>query len=280
MIVATNPVWALTASALSEVNAAIAAAVAGFAQSVSAAREFPLPVQMVGRSAVVSIAGPMLNGPSWLAGWGFAVTGDITRAVQQAAADSAVSEIILRINSPGGSVSGLASLSDAVGQAARMKSVRTGVDGMMASAALHVGVQARSVSAGRGDMIGSIGTYAVLYDSSKAYEQAGVRPILVSSGGLKGQGGDGLPISDELIADTQRIVDHYSNDFKSAVASGRRLTMEQVNALATGQVWIGAAAQASGLIDSIETFDRLMSNSQAQQAQQQRNRARLALIEI
>jgi len=283
MIIAANRVWALASPAIGEVNAAITQLTTGWANaSVQAAgRDVPLPLQMVGRTAVVSISGPMLQGPSWLSFYGFAVTGDIRRAVQQAAADSNVSEIMLRINSPGGSVSGIADLSDAVSAASRLKSVRAGVDGMMASAALHVGVQARTVSAGRGDIVGSIGTYAVLYDDSKLFEEHGIKAILVSSGGLKGQGqAAGLPITDEVIAETQRLVDHYTSEFVQAVATGRRLSAEQAKALATGQVWIGAEARTVGLIDAVQPFDSALAASQAQQAQMQRNRAALALADL
>lgn len=281
MIIATNPVWALAASAIGDVNAMLGEMHRLFASRMpDAARESPLPMAMAGRSAVISINGPMVSGPSWLSAYGYAVTGDIKRAVQIAAADSAVTEIVLRINSPGGSVSGLADLSDAVAAAGRSKPVRAGVEGMMASAALHVGVQARSVSAGRGDMVGSIGTYAVLYDYSAAAEKQGVKPILVSSGGLKGQGVPGLPISDELIVETQRIVDLYTSDFVAAVAMGRRMTVDQVKALATGQVWIGPEAKAAGLIDTVEGFDSMLAAGQQQQAQMQRNRQLLQLAEL
>ncbi len=209
MIIATNPVWALAGSAIADVNAMLAESVRLFAlQAPNAAREIALPMRMAGRTAVVSITGPMLNGPSWLAEYGYAVTGDIKRAVQVAAADAQVADIVLRINSPGGSVAGLSDLTDVVATAARAKPVRTSVEGMMASAALQVGAQARSVSAGRGDMVGSIGVYAVLYDMSALYQEAGIKPILVSSGALKGQGAAGLPITDVMVADTQRIVDH------------------------------------------------------------------------
>lgn len=279
IIVGMNPVWALADCARGELSAALQRIVA-VTDAQMAERTIPLPVRMFGKTAVVSISGPMINGPSWLSLYGFAVTGDIRAAVSQAAADRGVSEIVLRINSPGGSVSGVSGLSDAVAEAARIKPVRTGVDGMMASAALQVGVQARSVSAGRGDMIGSIGTYAVLYDTSALYEEAGVKPILVSSGGLKGQGVDGLPISDELIADTQRIVDAYTGEFKAAVASGRRMSAEQVSAVATGQVWLAADAQRMGLIDSVESFERAMQSAQQRTAQMQNNRARVALIDL
>lgn len=279
IILATNPVWAVADSARNELSAALQRVMA-ITDVQMAERSIPLPVRMVGKTAVVSISGPMINGPSWLSLYGFAVTGDIRAAVANAAADRAVTDIVLRINSPGGSVSGVSGLSDAVAEAARIKPVRTGVDGMMASAALQVGVQARSVSAGRGDMIGSIGTYAVLYDTSEAYEQAGIKPILVSSGGLKGQGVDGLPITEELIADTQRIVDAYTNEFKASVATGRRLSGEQVSAVATGQVWLAADAQRLGLIDSVESFDRAMQVAQQRTAQMQRNQARLRLAEI
>lgn len=244
-----------------------------------AAKEPGLPIQMVGNSAVISISGYMIDGPSWLADYGFAVTRDITKAVDIAARDRSVSEIILLPKSPGGSTSGMADLGDSIAGAARIKPVRAAVQGMAASAAYYAIASATRISAGRMDIVGSIGTYAVLYDTSKAMEQEGIKPVLVSSGGVKGAGADGV-ITDDVVASMQRMIDSITNDFKQTVSLGRKLSFQQAEALATGEIWNGTEALTLGLIDTVETASAVIDRTRTNATQIQIARAQLELARV
>ena len=244
-----------------------------------AAKDPGLPIQMVGNSAVISISGYMIDGPSWLADYGFAVTRDITKAVDIAARDRSVSEIILLPKSPGGSTSGMADLGDSIARAAGIKPVRAAVQGMAASAAYYAIASATRISAGRMDIVGSIGTYAVLYDTSKAMEQEGIKPVLVSSGGVKGAGADGV-ITPAVVESMQRMIDSITNDFKQTVSLGRKLSFQQAEALATGEIWSGAEALTLGLIDTVETAGAVIDRTRINATQIQIARAQLELARV
>lgn len=269
-----NLLW----SVLPGEHAGISAALVAAAQ-VKGAKSPGLPVQMVGSSAVVSINGYMIDGPSWLADYGFAVTRDIIKAVDIAANDRSVAEIILLTKSPGGSTSGMADLGDAIARATAIKPTRGAVQGLAASAAYYAIANATRISAGRMDVVGSIGTYAVLLDTSEADKMAGYKPILVTSGGVKGAGADGV-VTPELINSMQKMVDSLTNDFVGTVAAGRKLSFQQAQALATGEIWTGTEAMTNGLIDTIETATALIERVNANANQMQIARAQLEVARI
>jgi signal peptide peptidase SppA len=199
--------------------------------------------------ARIAIAGPMMKHvPSMAEALGLEATStlEVRELVEAADADESVTEIHLMIDSPGGSVSGVSELADAV--AAASKPVKAFVTGSAASAAYWVASQADSITAGKTSQVGSIGTVLVLHDTSAAAEAEGVKVHVISSHELKGIGVDGAPLTDTQRAEVQRMIDSLTAVFVDAVASGRGVDRKTAEAWATGQVWIGAEAQARGLV--------------------------------
>lgn len=226
-----------------------------------------LPLQIVGSTAVVSIKGPMVKSlPPLIAEFcpnSMAVTTRIENAIDAALSDNKISEIVLWIDSPGGSVDGTVELADAIQEAASQKRIVAQVDGMAASAAYWVASQANEIVASRSSLVGSIGVFAVLYDQSEQYEREGIKVIPVTTGTYKGAGIAGTKISKEIVADQQRIVDGYFQEFKNAVLRGRvGLTADQVDAVADGRVFIaGTEGLAQGLVDRIGTMKSTLRES-------------------
>jgi len=192
--------------------------------------------------------------------WGWASVSAARRVIDQAARDPEVSGIMMVIDSPGGSVDGLAELGDAVFAARKVKPVIAQIDGMAASAAYYVASQATAIYSHRMDMIGSIGTYMLLYDMSKMAEQQGVEAVLIATGDYKGAGSPGTEITTEQRADFQRIVDAFFADFTAVVDRGRGAKINGLAGLADGRVFMAAEAQASGLIDGVQTFEETISS--------------------
>jgi signal peptide peptidase SppA len=206
--------------------------------------------------AEVKVEGVLLPSvPAWMRDFGLRVTGydEITAALEKHAANPRVSEIVLNIDSPGGTVQGVYGAALAVRTAAGSKTVTAWCDGTCASAAYWLASGASHIYASPTARIGSIGVYQAWYDVSENLKKAGVRPVVVRSGAVKGMGIDG--ITDEQLATEQENVDSLAALFHNAVAVGRGLTMDRVAALATGQTWIGARAQSEGLTDkTLETY--------------------------
>jgi signal peptide peptidase SppA len=206
--------------------------------------------------AVVKVEGVLLpTAPEWMREFGLRVTGydEITREMEAHAKDGRVSEIVLNIDSPGGTVQGVASAARAIREAAAAKTVTAWCDGTCASGAYWLASGASRIFANTTARIGSIGVYQAFYDQTERLTKAGIKPVVIRSGMVKGMGIDA--ITEEQIAAEQGNIDALASLFVEAVADGRGLSVERVNALATGQTWIGARAQAEGLTDkTLETY--------------------------
>ncbi len=133
-----------------------------------AAAEAPLPFELKDGVAHVRVAGTMIRGsiPWWMRG--AVSTSRLLEHVQVAADDKRVRSILLRIESPGGSASGIGELADAVFAARQQKPVHAHIDTIGASAAYWVASQASRVTAEPTAEIGSIGAYRPITDSSAA----------------------------------------------------------------------------------------------------------------
>jgi len=207
--------------------------------------------------ARIPISGQMAKGDSSFGGQSSVRS---RRAVRLAAQDEAVSSILLHIDSPGGTVAGTGDLAADVRNADKIKPVYTYFEDLGASAAYWVGSQGRKVYANPTAEIGSIGTMTYLEDTSGAYEKAGIKVHLVSTGKYKGAWVDGLEVSDDYIKTVQTEIDDLNEHFLAGVLAGRKnLTREQLMGIADGRVFIADKAKQIGLIDEVSTLDAVMA---------------------
>lgn len=177
------------------------------------------------------------------------------RVVRAMAADEKVKGVLMRIDSPGGSVSGTDDLADDVAALAKVKPVTAFIEDLGASGAYYVASQATRIMAGPGALVGSIGTYSVVYDYSQAAAREGIKVMVIRAGKFKGAGITGTEITDEQKAEMQRVIDSINNQFVNRVASGRKMKREDAEAVADGRVHIAADALTLKLIDAIGTLD-------------------------
>ena len=230
------------------------------ARDLAAQTPEPAPYRMLpGGVAAIDIRGAMSKYPtsvqSILGGTSSLLTRD---AVRQATRDKAVKAILLNVDSPGGTVAGTGDLAEAVAAAAKVKPVHARVEDLGASAALHAISGATRISANASAWVGSIGSFAVLRDTSAQAAAQGVKYQVVSSGGVKGAAVEGLPISEEALAEKQRIVDTVTEQFVSAISRGRGIPITRARELADGRVHAAKDAKALGLIDAVETDDQAL----------------------
>lgn len=180
-------------------------------------------------------------------------------ALQAALADEEVRAILLLIDSPGGEVSGVQELGDAVFAARAVKPVVAHISDLGASAAYWVASQADRITANRSAMVGSIGVYTVMEDWSEAYAEAGVQVHLLTSGPYKGAGVEGTPISEAQLKPVQEEIDALATMFRDTVKRGRAISEDRMTGLATGRVWLAPQAQALGLIDEVCNSDEALA---------------------
>lgn len=233
-----------------------------------------------GGVATIDINGPLTKYQnSFQSLFGGTATVRARQALREASRDPDVRGIFLRIDSPGGTVAGTADLADEVARADKRKPVYAYFEDLAASGALWVGVQARKVFANEGALVGSIGVLSTLIDSSEAAGRQGIKVRVVSTAPLKGAKSAGVPITEAVIAEEQRVIDSIGDLFVAAVADGRGITPEQARALATGQVWIASEAKGLGLVDEIATLEEAQRALMEESMKEEDAKAALAAAE-
>lgn len=214
-----------------------------------------------GNVAIIEIVGPMQKQD----GWSMDGTSTILtrRAVRQAITDPAVDSILLLVDTPGGQVSGLHDLAMDVRRAAIQKPVYAYCEDICASAGYYVASQANFVYAGPTAMVGSIGTYAVVWDSSAMFADAGVTVHVIKDGDQKGAFTPGTEVTAEQLASYQEVVDFYSAQFRKVVSDTRSDALggplQKGVSPAGGMVFMGAEARRVGLVDKITTLDNTLA---------------------
>ena len=118
-----------------------------------------------------------------------------------------------------------------------------------------VASQARFISAGETAEVGSIGTVAVVEDTSEQFAAEGIVVHVISTGEFKGAFVDGVEVTPEHLAYLQERVDEINQHFLKGVSKGRKMSMAQVGKVADGRVFGAAKSQELGLIDKVQRLD-------------------------
>lgn len=216
--------------------------------------------------AIIDIRG-VINKRWSYPGWAINVF-DIQDAIARAVEDRSITAILLRVDSPGGSVDGLAEAGDAIFEARQSKNVIAQITGMGASAAYYLASQANAIYAQRMDLIGSIGVRMLIYDWSRLFANAGVRAIPIDTGKYKSAGAMGTELTTVQQDYLQRLVDDFFADFLDVVARGRGLSVEKIRQSADGRVFSAPAAVERGLIDGVRTFESTLAELFGEQSEQ------------
>jgi signal peptide peptidase SppA len=217
------------------------------------------PYDVVDGIAIVPVQGPLSKHGSMKFGEGSTV--QMRQLIRAASRDDAVEKLMLHVYSPGGHVDGTHELAADVARASLTKPVYAHIEDLGASAAYWVASQAARITANPTAEVGSIGTVAVLEDTSKRMDRLGIEVHVLSTGPYKGAGVDGAPLSAEALAYFRGRVESLNSHFLAAVARGRGMTPAQVDAVSDGRVHIAQMAQSYGLIDAVQSFDEALDEA-------------------
>ena len=215
-------------------------------------------------TAIIPVAGViakhsrMVNGISTPRG---ASIETLSRQLAEAVDDSHVESILLHIESPGGSIAGLMDFADDVFEASKIKPVVAFADDLACSAAYWIGSQAPQFFANKSALVGSIGVYSLIMDSSKAFDKAGIKMHIIRSGANKGVGAQGVKVTDKQVGVIQGIIDAHFESFLAAIIRGRGANgpdEKQLRKLADGRLFVAAEAKSNKLIDGISTLNQVL----------------------
>ena len=216
----------------------------------------PLPKPYtVGTTAIIPIKGVITSGlhPIYRV-IGFADTEQIAGWIRAAVANPLVEEILLRIDSPGGMVTGTPELAAAVAAADRMKPVIAHTSGMMDSAAYWIASQARAICCTPSADVGCVGVYQLYYDQTAYLATMGIKANIFKSGDLKAAGHPDIPMTEAQAAHVQAEIDAIGVQFRAAVTARRDIDEDSMR----GQSFLGTEALARGLVDDLSTFEGLL----------------------
>ncbi len=206
--------------------------------------------------AVVTLAGSIVNGrggPQFLPLSPSSVGADtIAAALREAAADDSVSAIVVRIDSPGGSVSASETIWREVKRAReRGKPVVASMGAVAASGGYYAAMAADAIVANPGTITGSIGVLSGKLVVRDLKQRLGVGSETVRTNANADAWSADAPFTPQQRAHREAEADLFYTDFVERVAEGRNMTTEAVEAVARGRVWTGADAHERGLVDEL-----------------------------
>lgn len=202
--------------------------------------------------AIVYAQGEIVNGEGGMDQVGGRAFARELRALR---GDRSVRAVVLRINSPGGSVVASEEIQRELVLLDREKPVVASMGTLAASGGYWIATAARRVYAQPGTLTGSIGVFAVFPNLQGIARKNGITVDTVSTGRYADLFGISRPRSDAELALIQRSVDAVYDAFLARVARARSLPLDSVRAIAEGRVWAGDDALALGLVDEIGDLD-------------------------
>src|SRR6185295_1594562 len=184
------------------------------------------------------------------------VGGESTAAlIRQAWRDEDVKAIVLRVDSPGGSVLASEEIYREVRAAQKSgKPVVVSMGDLAASGGYYISASADEIWAHPATITGSIGIFGAVPTFKSTFEKLGVNVDGVGTTNLSGQFQFGRPLGDEAKKLLQSTIEHGYEEFLKRVSDGRKKTRDEVHAIAQGRVWIGTDAKSNGLVDHLGLF--------------------------
>ncbi|EDU0268847.1 signal peptide peptidase SppA [Salmonella enterica subsp. enterica serovar Glostrup] len=210
------------------------------------------PADTGGTIAVIFANGAIMDGEETPGNVG----GDTTASqIRDARLDPKVKAIVLRVNSPGGSVNASEVIRAELAAArAAGKPVVVSMGGMAASGGYWISTPANYIVASPSTLTGSIGIFGVINTVENSLSSIGVHSDGVSTSPLAD-----ISMTKSLSPEVQQMmqlsIEYGYKRFITLVADARKRTPEQIDKIAQGHVWTGEDAKANGLVDSLGDFD-------------------------
>ncbi|EAA3443649.1 signal peptide peptidase SppA [Salmonella enterica] len=210
------------------------------------------PADTGGTIAVIFANGAIMDGEETPGNVG----GDTTASqIRDARLDPKVKAIVLRVNSPGGSVNASEVIrAELVAARAAGKPVVVSMGGMAASGGYWISTPANYIVASPSTLTGSIGIFGVINTVENSLSSIGVHSDGVSTSPLAD-----ISMTKALSPEVQQMmqlsIEYGYKRFITLVADARKRTPEQIDKIAQGHVWTGEDAKANGLVDSLGDFD-------------------------
>jgi protease-4 len=178
------------------------------------------------------------------------------KEIRKARKDENIKAIVLRVNSPGGSILASDVIWREMSEAKKVKPVIVSMGEVAASGGYYIAAPADTIVAQPNTITGSIGIFGILFNVQELVnDKLGVTTDVVSTGELSDFGNMARPLTEVERTIIQSSVEDGYETFISRVAEGRGMHPDSVRKVASGRVWTGTQAKARGLVDVLGGLD-------------------------
>ena len=204
---------------------------------------------------VIFIEGPIMDAGGQSLFGGLSDSRQIMKQIRAASRDPVVRAVVLRINSPGGTVPATQEIGR---ELERLKEggkvVVTSMGDVAASGGYWIAAKTDKIYVNPGTVTGSIGVIMSYQNLEELYHKLGIETHVIKSGPQKDLGSSDREMTAEERRLLQEMVDEMFDSFIDVVADGRKLSRERVRELATGRVWTGEQAKELALVDEVGNY--------------------------
>ncbi len=213
------------------------------------------------RILLLDIDGPITGEGETVLWWEReATTENVKKKLRKAATDERVKAVVLRINSPGGTVTASDVVYREIKQfkAARNVPVVTMMMDVSASGGYYIACASDHIVAHRSTITGSIGVIVFGLGFDGLFHKIGMESRVVKSGELKDMGNPFDQFSEQERAVFQAMVDRMYDQFLGVVSEARKIDRDKLRPIADGRIYLGTEAKDLGLIDEVGYIDDAM----------------------
>jgi len=178
------------------------------------------------------------------------------KEIRKARKDENIKAIVLRVNSPGGSILASEVIWREMGEAKKAKPLIVSMGEVAASGGYYIATPADTIVAQPTTITGSIGIFGILFNVQELInDKLGVTSDVVATGEFSDLGNMARPLTEVERTIIQSSVEDGYETFISRVAEGRGMHPDSVRKVASGRVWTGTQAKARGLVDVLGGLD-------------------------
>ena len=175
-------------------------------------------------------------------------------AIKEMAKKKSIKAIVVRIDSPGGSVGASQEIFEELKKTRNLKPVIVSMGSVAASGALYVALGGTKIFASPGTITGSIGVVLEIPNIEKLLKKIGIESETIKSGAYKDTGSIYRPLTPEEKKYLTKKVKLIHDQFIKAISEERKISIDKVKSFADGRIFTGEEAKSLGLVDKMGNF--------------------------
>ena len=183
---------------------------------------------------------------------------EILEEIQKFRDEPAIKAIVLRINSPGGSVGPSQEIFREIRKTIKVKPVVASMGSVAASGGYYIAAGANKILASPGTITGSIGVILGYTNFRDLLQKIGLSPVVIKSGRYKDLGSPVRQMTEDEEKMLQDFSDQIHRQFIADVAEGRNMKIDVLETVADGRILTGESAKETGLVDQLGNFEDAM----------------------